>query len=383
MSTSQRILLTGARAPVTLDLARMLQANGHKVFVADTTQAHVCRFSNAVKRSFVVPAPIEGTLSFVIALKDIVCAEQIDCLIPTCEEVFAIAQHMDVLTKHCRVFCEAIDRLEPLHNKATFIELLQSFGLPFPQTLKLTSPADVEAALERWERVVFKPVYSRFARDVLICHRSDTERVRCVLPSASDPWVAQQYIEGERLCTYTVAEEGRVLAHTSYPVEHCLGRIGSALAYRNVHHRAALALVAELVNKLDYTGQLSLDLIVGPDGVPVPIECNPRATSGLHLFRAEDRLDQAFLGGIPAKTPPEGRHAHVALPLLLMGGKHRFKAWTQGRDVIFSSRDPLPALISPLLLLYFAIKGLKLGMSMTQASTYDIEWNGHDICASV
>jgi short-subunit dehydrogenase involved in D-alanine esterification of teichoic acids len=51
------ILLTGGRAPVTLDLARAFHRAGHTVFMAESLRGHLSQPSNAVKAHFVVPAP--------------------------------------------------------------------------------------------------------------------------------------------------------------------------------------------------------------------------------------------------------------------------------------------------------------------------------------
>ena len=60
--------------------------------------------------------------------------------------------------------------------------------------------------------------------------------------------------------------------------------------------------------------------------------------------------------------------------------KRRLKRWllefSQSRDVIFSLRDPAPALLQMRSLLYFVLLGWQRGLSPLEASTFDIEWNG-------
>lgn len=52
-----RILITGGRTPLALDLARHFHNAGHEIYVAETSKLHICRFSNTVTDSFVVPSP--------------------------------------------------------------------------------------------------------------------------------------------------------------------------------------------------------------------------------------------------------------------------------------------------------------------------------------
>jgi len=51
-------------------------------------------------------------------------------------------------------------------------------------------------------------------------------------------------------------------------------------------------------------------------------------------------------------------------------------ALTRSRDVIFSPRDPAPALLQWRSLLYFVMLGKQHKISPLEASTFDIEWNG-------
>lgn len=53
----RNILITGGRAPVALELARLFKAAGHRVYAAESAKYHLCRVSSAVEASFRVPSP--------------------------------------------------------------------------------------------------------------------------------------------------------------------------------------------------------------------------------------------------------------------------------------------------------------------------------------
>ena len=53
--------------------------------------------------------------------------------------------------------------------------------------------------------------------------------------------------------------------------------------------------VSAFVKKLNFSGQIAFDFIQTKDGEVYPIECNPRLTSGIHLFRGTD-IVECFLG---------------------------------------------------------------------------------------
>jgi predicted ATP-grasp superfamily ATP-dependent carboligase len=383
LNIKKRILLTGARAPATLDLARLFTEAGYTVMVAETSKWHLCSVSKAVKKSFVVPAPIYSTKKYAHGIIEIVIREKIDLIIPTCEEVFALAIHHKEISKYCALLCDPMDQLEPLHNKAKFIDILKEKGFAFPETALFTSKEDLLKISKGWDKVVLKPVYSRFADGVVIGKRDEIDHLKLPAVTKKKQWVAQEFIEGKRFATYGYAKDGLLLAHVTYPMEYCIGEIGSALAFKSIDNKGSFELMERLVKELSYTGQISLDLIEKEDGTVVPIECNPRAISGLHLFEKGDMLPKIMTDGAGTTFIKAGREAQLTIPLLLFGGITKnlrgiFTTLRSGRDVIFHRKDIWPALFSPILIVYFAVKALRTGKTLVGASTYDMEWNGSE-----
>ena len=98
--SKKNILITAGRSWVTLDLARQLEQAGHKIYIADTSSSHVCRFSNATEKCFVVPSPRFEPAKFIDTLVDIVEKNKIDFLLPICEEIFYISKSLDRFPAH-------------------------------------------------------------------------------------------------------------------------------------------------------------------------------------------------------------------------------------------------------------------------------------------
>jgi predicted ATP-grasp superfamily ATP-dependent carboligase len=116
MREKPRILLTGGRAPATLDLARLFHRAGCTVFVADSCRSPIAKGSAAVHKTFHVCEPKSKRAAFIADLLDIIRQEAIDLLIPTCEEVFYIAQALPQLSAHCTVFADRFEKLAALHS---------------------------------------------------------------------------------------------------------------------------------------------------------------------------------------------------------------------------------------------------------------------------
>lgn len=379
-NTLSNILLTGGRAPVTLELARQFHAAGHTVFVAESLPWHVCRGSRAVARSFRVPPPNRQPRQFIAALQQIIRRQRVDVLVPTCEETFFVAMGRRSLCESCVVFTAGIEQLRRLHNKFTFAQTARRYGLPVPATRLLTNPAAARTLVGK--NMVLKPAYSRFATQTIIRPRAASQIPAGISPTR--PWVAQDFAAGPLLCTSSVAHRGRMTAHADYAAEFSTGA-GGAVAFAPAQNVAARRWVTEFVAREQFTGQISFDFIQTGPGRVTAIECNPRATSGLHLFGPA--LANAYLHpDLPTLEPPDSAAKMVA-PAMLWAGlgaarvRRGFRGWwnsfSRSRDVIFSPADPLPGLAGQWLSLgYFLWQSARRRIGPVAATTADIEWNG-------
>lgn len=378
------ILLTGGRAPAALELARIFHAVGHRVLMAESTPHHLSEPSRAIERNFHVPPPRQQTGAYIDALKRIIIEQRVDLLIPTCEEIFYVAMGHDVLAQYCTVFVEPIEQLRALHHKWMFACRAQEYGLAAPETMLIERLNDLREAFDRWDALVLKPVYSRFASQTIICP-SNFASVSHLKITPDAPWVAQKFIEGQQICTYSIVHNGKLVAHTAYRSEFTAGQ-GATIVFQHEDHPGALAWVEQFVSRERFTGQIAFDFIEAADGSVVALECNSRATSGVHLFARTPRFPQAFFDESTACLTPQSAESCMlitgmliyGLPAAIKNGKVRewAQALFQSRDVVFNSHDPLPALLQWRGLVHFIRLGRQQRISPLQASTLDIEWNG-------
>ncbi|PYE47755.1 putative ATP-grasp superfamily ATP-dependent carboligase [Paenibacillus barcinonensis] len=392
--TPGRVLLTGGRAPVTLDLARMLQRSGHQVYVAESVERHLCRASSAVEQCALVPSPRHQTEAYLSALETWVQTWQIDLLIPMCEEVFYVAQRADRLRQHCRVLVSSPEQLHVLHHKYDFIQLAKSMGLSVPDTYLIQSSQErlnIQHVLDRSGEWVWKPVYSRFAAKVRMPTHEPYDLPVEEWVSPVSPWVAQQYIHGRGLCTYSVVHEGRLVAHATYESKFRTGDVGASVSFEQVDHTGAYAWVKQFVQEITFTGQIGFDFIEDMEGQLYAIECNPRATSGIHLFHPGDGLVRALLE--PERLLSEKKEvipespvkAMLALPMLGCGIRQISRrvnlrewmtAWRGSRDVVYAQQDTRPFFEQIAVVLAAWRNARSLRITLTEALTHDIEWNG-------
>lgn len=376
----KKILLTGARSACALELARHLFFAGHEVYAADTSTMHVARFSKAVKRFYATPSPRFACREFIDKIIEVVKKEEIDLVIPIWEEVGYLSKYLDKFRGLCDVFCAPFEVIHSLHNKWLFTKKLQEFGIIAPHTVLIFNREQLKH-INFSRPYVLKAVYSRGGRKVHIVDSSTPPKIEI---QEGNPWIAQEFIKGTHYCSYSVCQSGRLLAHATYPVQYTMdGK--SCIAFEETRHDGIRLWIKNFVSKIEYTGQIAFDFIEKSDGSLYAIECNPRATSGMHLFKLEDRLDKAFLNQTTSTIiPRSGNTQQIALGMLMYGvcngvseGKvlrYLRKLFTT-KDVVFSFSDLKPFLMEPAVLFSYWIKSRKQNLSLPLLFTHDLDWD--------
>lgn len=285
------VLLTLGRLPCSLDLARRLRQLGLAIHIADSIRNHLCRYSRFIEQAHVVPPPAENGEQYVRAIADLAREHRIDLIIPIGEEIFFLARYRRLLPKSVQLYCDQFEKLEALHNKCRFIDTCTSLGFRTPVTTLVSSRAELELAVRQHDTAVLKPVYSRFASKLYVLPGCE-KPPEWIAPSSQNPWVAQEYVEGEVCSAFAVCSAGHIVdcvvydtPYTTATLSQCrAGRRGAGVYFRRVERTAVDKWMHTFVAALAFTGAIGFDFILDPTGVPIAIECNPRQTSGIHLI---------------------------------------------------------------------------------------------------
>ena len=378
------VLITGARAPVALHWARLLHGAGHRVILADSQRFPMSRPTRSKLGYLRLPPPRGDVGAYARAVEAAVRDLGCDLVVPTCEEVFFLAAARDLYGAAIPVHVPPFAVLAKVHDKHSFSQIARGFGADPPKTTLLRGRDDVRRLIGSSGDLVFKPVWSRFAERVLI--RPGPEVLEALVPTCTDPWIAQEYLPGEELCCWALARQGEVVALQAYRPLYRAGR-GASLAFAPVENDTICSFATGFARHLDWTGQLSFDFRHDAAGRLSVIECNPRATSGLHFFGADDGLAQALFDGKPA-TPTLAGAMTLPLAMLIYGlpfalrqravGKwfRDFRAmadisrWPGDRSLIGAQSLALAEVVA---------LALSKGVGLKAAATADIEWNGEPL----
>lgn len=331
-----RILLTGTRAPATVDLARKLTAAGCTVFGSDSMASPIG------KRDLRYPSPRFKTQQFIAALNSFVASHSIDIIWPTCEEMFYVGQNLSSLA--CPAFCPIWDVLRLLHNKKEFIRFARH------QSNAISFPREGASADTLWKRE-----FSRFSTHVTRTKPVDTSG-----------WFQQERIKGEEFSSWGLCRDGHLLLAANYAA---LARSsGSATAFMPLAAPDAVQFMSDIAAATRYTGSFAFDFIRNEQGAAYVLECNPRLTSGVHLVKNPEDILNA-ISGIGNDCP--SLEASKIGPLLLPSPAKAF-ALRNLPDVlggVSAGRILLSAI-------EFAAIALRHRISLTRATTFDIEFNG-------
>jgi hypothetical protein len=379
------VLITGARAPVAIDLARSFRAAGYDVHLADCVTPWAARGLRPRIPIHALPPPRSQFPAFRKAVNDLISKLKIALIVPTCEEVFWLAEAAARDGYADRLFAPPPALLRKLHSKAAFAQFAAELGLHAPETQVLDASVEPEALLRPLDEIVLKPEFSRFGTHTVI--EPTAAQLSFIQPTPQHRWVAQQRIEGTEICSWAAVHMGKVAAYAAYRPRWRRSK-AAAFQMEAVDIPAVRDVTNRVAEATGMTGHLSFDVIVTSSGQAFPIECNPRAVSGLHLFDADPALAQAIMGHQSGLVPATGTLRHMAPAMALLGfpdalGSARLHAfitdWRHGADVIDRERGGLVTLGCLADAARFAWQATRSGRSPAGATTADIEWNGEPI----
>ncbi|MEL6950470.1 MAG: ATP-grasp domain-containing protein [Pseudomonadota bacterium] len=373
------VMLTLGRLPPAVDIARSFAASGWRVVVAEPFKRHMAGTSRAVDLSVQVPAPVAGPAAYLEALQRVIDNEDVDLVVPVSEETMHVAQLGDALAGQDGapdVFCAPGPATLALHSKHDFIALARDAGLTVPETVRAGSTK--AAALAEAQDIIIKPEFSCSGRGLQRVARGSA------LPETDTAHIVQAELSGDEVSGFAMARAGRVLVSCAYRATVRHGSV--AVAFERFNAPAVEAWIEQFVAATQHTGFIAFDFIVDAEGVPHAIECNPRATSGLH-FVTQDDIAAVITG---AKASADLRDDTLLQEFwsnwthwfasLRDGDERRQTGWSlrRARDVTWQAKDPGVFLLATWSTWPIIGQALKRGETFAEVLALDIEYQPED-----
>lgn len=379
---TQTVLLTLGRLSKALEIARALANAGCRVIIAEPFRRHVCKPSRYVTASYVVTAPNTDAGAYLREILSVIEKEQVDLVLPVSEEALHVAKLTDRLSEGVRFASEGFERLAVLHDKLAFVETGKKLGFKMPETYSASSQ---EAQLfTRAGNYVVKPVHSCSGLGLHLCEKGEA------LPEINVPAVVQRRIDGRHVSTCAITHKGRVIGNVAYEGTVFAGTV--AVCFERVDDAPRIAeWVAAFADKTGYSGFLSFDFIIDEEGMPWPIECNPRVTSGVHFFDppglAAAILNPDDAQSIELKPRKRFQQAYSTLTEVyghLLQPREYFRLLKElftASDIVWNWRDPLPFVLMTPNSWDVLRPAIFEGVSMGEAAMRDIAWFGSETLA--
>jgi len=368
-----KILLTSSRTQHCLHLARLFNQGKHIVYAVDNFKTTTCRGSTAIKRNLVGANAKYNISKYIQSLINIVKKHEIDIIYPSLEEVLYLAKYKNLLNNYCDVFCDTYEKLINLHDKYNFIKLakeISNFNTPITKISTSIEQLNenIKILLKSFPKIVLKPVYSRAGAHVFATEKS-TPLIKNLEISKTKPWIVQQFIEGDQLCTYSVANNGKIIAHSSY-ISPLKKHNAQGMANKFINDLETEEFAINFVKKLNFHGQIAFDFLVNRKKEIFVLECNPRCTPGIFAFDKKSNFARTLIG--ETAFPNNNRLIKTGLfcialaPELIQdsGLKNYLKVQIKHRDIVFMLNDPLPALCESIMWLKLLIKSRTKNMAV-------------------
>jgi predicted ATP-grasp superfamily ATP-dependent carboligase len=379
--------------PVALDEIRKFGRLGHRMFASDTFAGAPGSHSRFVAKTLVTPSPRYDPISFLLALRRFIADEHIELVVPSFEEVFYMARHPQLLGADVGLFASDFATLAMLHDKVRFLSLATSLGLAVPRHLPVTDRDQLRAATKEFGRFFARPVYSRGG--VLLYTNAGplagAVQIDECHPSPAAPWIVQEFVHGEDVCSFSIAHDGHIAAHSTYVHPRTIEHAGG-IVFESIVEPEGLTITRRIAEACCYTGQLSLDFMRTPAGL-VLIECNPRPTSGCYIM-PDGMFVEAVLHPDRSRTmvAPAGARRKVSVALIRDMLLHWKEApadlaalLKRGRDVYADPGDLVPAIYQ--FISYGHVREYRKNLAgveqkpsdLMAAYFYDVCWDGEEI----
>ncbi len=344
------------------------------MLIAEPWAWHLSRLSRDVHACRRVAPPASAPGDYHRDLLRLLDEESADLVVPVSEEILHVAGLHGQAPADVRVYTPPPDRLLALHDKLRFIRTAADLGLPVPDTFAGESAEAADFA--RAHDFIVKPTLSSAGKGLAV-HRAGAP-----VPELGEPALVQAFLPGEELSSFTVAHEGRVIGTVVYRGRIVSGTVAVCFEVLPDPDPTLLEWVEGFVAGTGHSGFISFDFRRDAEGRILPMECNPRTTSGIHFVAPEDLAKAILEPDAPnAFRLRDERVLQQFYPALTetQGAFFKGRSWRPNlrylfgcRDVCWQARDPLPFLLLPPASFEILRRTLFRGQSFGEATTEDI-----------
>ncbi len=381
-----KILITSGRSFIALEMMRLLK--DHTIFIQECQTEYICKYSKYNYWECITVSPSENFEAYKNKILDFIQKNNIELVIPTTEDIFYISRlKSDIETLECTIISDDFEKLKKLHSKKEIMEMSDWLWIEIPKTIEFFSLEELKSyiTLHPDFDYVVKPKYSRFANFISSNKISGSKNLDEIkIDLSNNSYILQEYISWNSVCSYSLARKWILVSHMNY---ECMltykGGSGTFLeSFQNNHIQI---FVKSFCKKYDFDGQISFDYIITSKQKVYLIECNPRPTSGIHLLK-NDREFQKRIQDFWTSEKQTLYSLRVGIKngfslinMIYTFQVKKFFTWLESiaYDVVFDWSDLNPYLQQLQLLRFYKKLAKQKNMTLSEVTSYDIEYNGN------
>jgi carbamoylphosphate synthase large subunit len=275
--------------------ARSLGRAGYAVAVAARDGKASGMTSRYGSERVVLPDPTLDFQDHVRALVDALASQRPDAVIPSIDSsVEALHTNRSTVAKFTAPSLASFESVDIALSKERVIEVARSLGLPVPQSTRVSSPAELEAAVgELGFPCVLKPVRSwrslgaggERLSPIIVRDMDEVRQVGPGLARADAPVLVQEFAVGDRETIKLFRDRGRTLVRMAMLVDRTWPPLGgSSVMRRTVSPPADVLDHAErLVAEVGIDGYAEVEFRRDARGRPLLMEINPRISQSVEV----------------------------------------------------------------------------------------------------
>jgi len=333
-----RVLVSEGNSTSAREAVTILGLSGHRIELCDPARWCLARFSRFVGKFHHCPGLRDDPAGFLAFVEQLLAAQPFDVVLPIHEQGFLFARARQLVENRAGLALPSFASYRSVHSKAEFSRLLDRLGLPQPATQIVKSAAALRAAI-RFPCVV-KTSVGTASRGVW--RVGDDDELEAALRELgaqgpggdgfADEVLVQDLVAGVTEKAQSVFCRGELVGFHAYR-QVAAGAGGGEAIKQSVSRPEVRAQLATIGATLAWHGALSVDYLLGDDGTPLLIDCNPRLVEPMSAYLAGVDLValllQVSLGETPAAAAPgrEGVRSHLAMQALFgcaaRGGSRR------------------------------------------------------------
>ncbi|TDL97968.1 ATP-grasp domain-containing protein [Macrococcus brunensis] len=363
----KRILITGARAPISYAVVQQQVALGNQVYLTDSTNKVSIKNTKFIEKFIMTTSPRFSTQEYIEDINSIVREYDIDYILPLNEESFYLSYSKHLLA--APVWVEDIDKMLSVHNKFNFTKLMQEMGFKVPDTSYVYNKKELTSFITNHpdEHYIVKQPFGRFGQSVRKLSRYSLEfgnEVRF-------PFMIQTLIYGTEWCSYSMAYEGQALS-TSLYLSNTHESYNCSTHFHSQKNPELQAVIEEVISKLNWSYQIAFDVIqCSKTGEFYFIECNPRATNGALFMKPE-----VWNLEVTAPTYEVRQLIFVSLfNWMKKPKKDTFEKLKYGKDVFWHPNEKVIFFEQLISGAQWWVSAKRKKVAVNAITTYDIEWN--------